>query len=211
MADVKPTRSELIKLKKRIKMAVSGHKLLKKKRDGLILEFFEVLKKAKTARSDLVLAFGVASERIRAARALHMDQDLYSLSLAVKPQQEISMATKNIMGTVVPSISSGGMQRSLAERGYGLLTTSSAVNETAASYEQLTEQVLLVAEVETTIRKLLDEIEKTKRRVNALEFEVIPRMVRTRNHIAFTLEEIERETTFRTKMIKRKLARKAAS
>ena len=65
--------------------------------------------------------------------------------------------------------------------------------------------------METTIRKLLDEIEKTKRRVNALEFEVIPRMVRTRNHIAFTLEEIERETTFRTKMIKRKLARKAAS
>lgn len=210
MAEIKPTRSELIKLKKRIKMAISGHKLLKKKRDGLILEFFEVLKDAKTAREDLILAYKDATEKMKVTRALHADNDLESLSFAVKEAPSIKMATKNIMGTVVPSITSEGMQRAPNERGYGLLSTSNAVNESASAYEQLVEQVLVVAEVETTIRKLLDEIEKTKRRVNALEFEVIPRMERTKNFIAFTLEEIERETIFRTKMIKKKLEQKAA-
>lgn len=205
MPDIQPTRSELIVLKKRIILAKSGHMLLKKKRDGLIKEFFEVLEKAKTARRDLRQAYVRARKKGNVMRALHSNLELETLSLAILPAPDISIGTKNIMGTVVPTITSEGMQKKLSERGYGLLTTSNAVNETCAAYEKLVEQILTVAEVETTTRRLIDEIGKTKRRVNALEHELIPRMVKTKDRIILRLDEIERETTFRVKMTKRKL------
>ncbi len=208
MADVKPTRSELIDLRRRIALARAGHHLLEKKRDGLVREFFTVLKGARRARREMTAAWKTAAERLDVARALHADTELESLSLAVRPCPAIEMSTKNVMGTLVPSITAGSMARPLAERGYGLLTVSSTVNEACASYGALLDKVLAVAEVETTTRKLIEEIGKTKRRVNALEFEVIPTMTRTANDISFRLDEIERETIFRTKMIKRKLEQK---
>lgn len=205
MADVNPTRSELIALKKRIALAKAGHKLLKKKRDGLIQEFFEVLKGAKTARRDLHQAYMHARKKGDIMRALQSDIELEMLSLAIQPAPDISLGTKNIMGTVVPTITSDDMQKELSGRGYGLLTTSNAVNETCAAYERLIEQILVVAEVETATRRLIEEIGKTKRRVNALEYELIPRMVRTKDRIILRLDEIERENTYRIKMVKRKL------
>ena len=208
MADVKPTRSELIDLRRRITLAKAGHHLLEKKRDGLVREFFIVLKGARRARREMIVAWKTAAERLDAARALHADTELESLSLAVRPCPAIEMSTKNIMGTLVPSITAGSMARPLAERGYGLLTVSSTVNEACGAYGMLLDRVLSVAEVETTTRKLIEEIGKTKRRVNALEFEVIPTMTKTANDISFRLDEIERETIFRTKMIKRKLEQK---
>ncbi len=192
-------------LKKRIVLAKSGHLLLKKKRDGLIQEFFEVLEKAKTARKDLRQEYVHALKTGNVMRALHSDLELETLSLAILPAPDITMDTKNIMGTVVPTITSEEIKKELGGRGYGLLTTSNAVNETCAAYERLVEQILVVAEVETTTRRLIDEIGKTKRRVNALEYELIPRMVKIRDRIILRLDEIERETTYRIKMTKRKL------
>jgi len=205
--DIKPTRSELLKLKKQIKLARSGYSLLKKKRDGLILEFFEVLKKAKTLRQELVAEYKIALEKINIARTLEGDLKVKSIAMAIKDIPDIKLMTKNIMGVKVPKIESSEIKKAFLERGYGVYN-SSAIDEAAAAYEKVVEKVLLAAEVETSMRKLLNEIEKTKRRVNALEFVVMPRLGKIKSFIMLRLEEMERENIFRMKRIKAKVQAK---
>lgn len=199
--DIKPTRSELLRVKKQIKLAKSGYNLLKKKRDGLILEFFEVLKKAKTLRQELVDEYKTALEKMNIARALEGDLKVKSIAMAIKDIPEISLETKNIMGVKVPKIKSSEIKKAFMERGYGIYN-SSAVDEAASAYEKVVEKIILAAEVETSMRKLLNEIEKTKRRVNALEFVVMPSLGKTKSFIQLRLEEMERENIFRMKRIK---------
>ena len=201
--DIKPTRSELLRLKKQIKLAKSGYSLLKKKRDGLILEFFEILKKAKTLREELVNEYKTALEKINIARTLEGDLKVNSVAMAIKEIPDLKLTAKNIMGVKVPKIESSEIQKAFAERGYGIYS-SSAIDESAAAYEKVVEKIILAAEVETSMRKLLNEIEKTKRRVNALEFVLIPNLDKVRSFIQLRLEEIERENIFRMKRIKAK-------
>jgi V/A-type H+-transporting ATPase subunit D len=199
--EIKPTRSELIKLKKQIKLAQSGYSLLKKKRDGLILEFFEILKRAKTLREELVEEYKKALSKINIARTIEGDLKVKSVASAIKKVPEVSLKAKNIMGVRVPKIETSELEKHFLERGYGVYN-SAAIDEAANSYERLVDKILVAAEVETSMRKLLKEIEKTKRRVNALEFEVIPRMDRLSNFITLRLEEMERENIFRMKRMK---------
>ncbi|KXS40539.1 V-type ATP synthase subunit D [Methanolobus zinderi] len=200
--DVKPTRSELIELKKKIKLSQSGHKLLKMKRDGLILEFFEILGKAKDVRTELDAAYEDASRMIGIANAVDGTITVKSTAFALQSKPEIELESRNIMGVVVPKIESSSVKKSINERGYGILGTSSYTDEAADAYELLVEKIILAAEIETTMKKLLDDIEKTKRRVNALEFKVIPELQESMTFIRLRLEEMERENTFRLKRIK---------
>ena len=201
--DVKPTRSELLKIKKQIKLAKSGYSLLKKKRDGLILEFFEILKKAKSLREELVNEYKTALGKINIARTLEGDLKVKSIAMAIKDIPDVRLTTKNIMGVRVPKIESGEIKKILADRGYGVYLPSS-IDEAASAYEKVVEKIILAAEVETSMRKLLNEIEKTKRRVNGLEFVVIPSLDKQKSFIQLRLEEMERENTFRMKRIKAK-------
>ena len=201
--DIKPTRSELLKLKKQIKLAKSGYNLLKKKRDGLILEFFEILKKAKSLREDLVNEYKFAFEKINIARTIEGDLKVKSIAMAIKDIPDIKLAAKNIMGVKVPKIESGEIKKAFMQRGYGIYSSSS-VDEAAAAYEKVVEKIILAAEVETSMKKLLNEIEKTKRRVNALEFIVMPQLDKVKSFIQLRLEEMERENIFRMKRIKAK-------
>src|SRR3989338_8109115 len=201
--DIKPTRSELLKLKRQIRLAKSDLNLLKKKRDGLILEFFEVLKKAKTLREELVNEYKTALEKMNIARTLEGDLKIKSIAMAIKGIPDIKLTTKNIMGVKVPKIESSEMKKAFMERGYGVYN-SSAVDEAAEAYERVVEKIILAAEVETSMRKLLNEIEKTKRRVNALEFVVITSLDKQKGFIQLRLEEMERENIFRMKRIKAK-------
>ena len=202
--DIKPTRSELLKVKKQIKLAKSGYSLLKKKRDGLILEFFEILKKAKTLRQELVDEYKIALEKMNIARTMEGDLKVKSIAMAIKEIPDIKLTTKNIMGVKVPKIESSEIKHALMERGFWVYN-SSAIDEAAEAYEKVVEKILLAAEVETSMRKLLSEIEKTKRRVNALEFVVIPRLEGNSAFIRLRLEEMERENIFRLKRIKAKI------
>ena len=108
------------------------------------------------------------------------------------------------MGVVVPQIESSSVQKSLDQRGYGVLGTSARIDEAAEAYEELIESIILAAEVETAMKKMLDEIEKTKRRVNALEFKLLPELHENKEYIEQKLEEQEREEIFRMKKIKAK-------
>ncbi len=200
--DIKPTRSELIELKKKIKLAEGGHKLLKMKRDGLILEFFELLNKAKDVRSELDAAYAAANEKIGLAKAVEGTVSIKSTAFALKDIPNIELESKNVMGVVVPKIESSQIRKSLCKRGYGIIGTSSCLDEAVEAHETLVEKIIIAAEIETAMKKLLDDIERTKRRVNALEFRVIPELTEAERFIELRLEEMERENTFRLKRIK---------
>lgn len=202
ITDVKPTRSELITTRKRIKLSISGHKLLKMKRDGLIIEFFELLPKVKDMRSQLVELYTVADKRLAVAMVVDGKSALKSAANCRQTPPQVELSENNIMGVVVPKIKVSTIQKSVEERGYGLIGTSVRIDESVHAFEKLAEKVLEAAELETTMKKLLDEIESTKRRVNALEFKVIPNLEEIASYITLRLEELERENVFRLKRIK---------
>jgi V/A-type H+-transporting ATPase subunit D len=200
--NIKPTRSELIDLKKKIKLSQGGHKLLKMKRDGLILELFEILEKAKDIRSEVEKQFALASLKIAIAKSVEGVVVVKSTAFALKDNPKLELQSKNVMGVVVPKIEASSVHKNLQDHGYGIIGTSSRIDEAVESYEILVEKIILAAEIETTMKKLLEDIEKTKRRVNALEFKVIPELGEARDFIVLRLEEMERENTFRLKRIK---------
>jgi V/A-type H+-transporting ATPase subunit D len=200
--DIKPTRSELIGLKRKIKLSERGYNILKMKRDGLILEFFKVLEKAKTTREDLQEKYKKAARMSDLANTVEGAINLKAAAFSVKETPSITLRPKNIMGVVVPEIEASKVRKGLFDRGYGLLATSSVMDETATAYEELVDAVVRSAEIETTMKRLLDEIESTKRRVNALEFKVIPELTAARDFIKMRLDEMEREELFRLKKIK---------
>jgi V/A-type H+-transporting ATPase subunit D len=202
--DVKPTRKNLMEIEDRIELSERGHDTLEQKRDGLIMEFMDILDQAKDVRSDLNDDYEHAQETIDMARAVEGDVAVRGAAAALKEHPEITSQSKNIMGVVVPQIESSRVRKRLDERGYGLLGSSSRIDETAEAYEELIETIVLAAEVETAMRKMLEEIEKTKRRVNALEFKLLPDLRENQEYIEQKLEEQEREEIFRLKKIKGK-------
>tara|TARA_B100001250_G_scaffold21397_1_gene18156 strand:- start:5 stop:592 length:588 start_codon:yes stop_codon:yes gene_type:complete len=193
---------ELIETKRKIKLSKSGYKLLKMKRDGLIMEFFELLPKVKDLRSQLSALYSDAMEKLAIAVAADGKTALVSAANCLNKAPEVELSSKNIMGVVVPSVEVTAVEKSLEDRGYGLIGTSIRVDEAVHAFEKLSEMIILAAEGETTMKKLLDEIESTKRRVNALEFKVIPNLEEVAKYISFRLEELERESIFGLKRIK---------
>ena len=202
--DITPTRSVLLDLKRRIKLSQSGHKILKMKRDGLIIEFFEVMEKARQMRAGVATDFEVAMKKITIARAIDGEVNVRSAAYALNKYPTVKLSSKSIMGMMVPKVEADSIHTDILNKGYGVLDTSAYVEEAAASFEKLLETLIRAAEVETTMKKLLDEIEKTKRRVNALEFKIIPELKESERFVKFRLEEMERENTTRLKHIKKK-------
>ena len=208
--DIKPTRSELLEIKRKIKLSQAGYKILKMKRDGLILEFFKILEEAKEIRQRVNRDYEVAMTKIAVAKAADGAIAVKSAAFALKTHPEIQLRSKNVMGLVVPEIEATSLRATSDNRGYGVIGTSTYIDEAAKAFEDLTETVIKAAEIETTMKRLLDEIEKTKRRVNALEYKVIPELKESAAFIQLRLEEMERENIFRLKRIKQKTAAAAA-
>ncbi|AIY90759.1 V-type ATP synthase subunit D [Geoglobus acetivorans] len=202
--DVQPTRMELIKLRRRITMAKKGHSLLKMKRDGLIMEFRTILEDAKKVIDEMVRSYQEAQEKLALAMAADGVIAVKSIALSVDKPPSFTLKRKNIMGVVVPVIKREKVRKSVGERNYGIIGTTARIDEAVEAYEELVDAILEVAEIETTLKRLIDEIERTKRRVNALEFNVIPRMEEAAGYITFKLEEMDRENIIRLKKIKGK-------
>jgi V/A-type H+-transporting ATPase subunit D len=207
--EIQPTRSELLEVTKKIVLTKNGHKILKLKRDGLILEFFKILDQAKDLRLEIAKRYKEAQQRIAIANAVDGVIAVRSAAYALTIHPEIQLRARNLMGVVVPDIKSSRIVAPLDERGYGIIGTSPRIDEAADAYEKLVETVVKAAELETTMKKLLDEIERTKRRVNALEFRVLPELEEIERFIRFRLDEMERDNIFRLKRIKNKTAKEA--
>ena len=202
--DVKPTRKNLMAIEDRIELSERGHDTLEQKRDGLIMEFMDILDQAQDVREDLNANYETAQRKLDMARAMEGDVAVRGAAAALHDHPEITTQSKNIMGVVVPQIESSKVKKSLDERGYGLLGSSARIDEAADAYEELLETIILAAEVETAMKKMLTEIETTKRRVNALEFKLLPDLYENQEYIEQKLEEQEREEIFRMKKIKAK-------
>jgi V/A-type H+-transporting ATPase subunit D len=202
--DITPTRSVLLDLKKKIKLSQSGYKIMKMKRDGLIIEFFEVLEKAKKMRKGVSSDYEAAMRKITIARAAEGEIAVKSAAYAIKTEPQVKLGSKSIMGMMVPKVEATSIHTKMTEKGYGVIETSAYIEEAAAAFEKLLDTLVRAAEVETTMKKLLDEIEKTKRRVNALEFKIIPELKDSERFVKFRLEEMERENTTRLKHLKKK-------
>ena len=201
--DVTPNRSVLLQLKSKIKLTQGGHKVLKMKRDGLIIEFFEVLEKAKQMRAGVSSDYEAAMEKINIATTVKGEIAVKSAAYALKADPQVKLSSKSIMGMMVPKVEADRIHTKIIDKGYGVITTSSYIEEAAMAFEKLLDTIVRAAEVETTMKKLLDEIEKTKRRVNALEFKIIPELKESERFVKFSLEEMERENTTRLKHLKK--------
>lgn len=202
--DVTPTRSVLLEVKKKIKLSKSGHKIMKMKRDGLIIEFFEVMEKAKAMRSSVVSDYEQAMEKIAIAIAVEGEIAVKSAAYALKNEPKVNVGSKSIMGMMVPKVDADMSKCTILNKGYGVISTSVYIEEASKAFEKLLVTLVRAAEVETTMKRLLDEIERTKRRVNALEFKVIPELEDAEHFIKFRLEEMDRENTIRLKFLKGK-------
>jgi len=202
--DIKPTRSELIKLKARIKQTKNGYKLLKMKRDGLFHEFRTLLSEMIEAKRDLTEAYRLAKTRIDLANAIEGGLAVRAAAIANSAHPEVEVERRNIMGVVVPKVSGTNLKSTFAERGIGFIGSSPYIDEASDSFSELIEKIVTASEMEATLKSLLAEIEATKRRVNALEFKVIPELEEAKVFIQLRLEEMEREETFRLKRFKNK-------
>lgn len=204
--DVNPTRMELIKTKERIALAKKGHKLLKQKRDALILEFFKILKKAKDLRGELAKKMAKGYNSLAVAQLYHPVHQLEKVSLDLKKDIDLDIEVKNVMGVKIPTIDVEMEHKDFIRlESYSVAGTSAKIDAAVADFDEILEMVIRLAETETAIKRLILEIEKTKRRVNALEFVLIPRLEEQKTMISFRLDEMERDSFVSLKAIKRKL------
>ncbi len=206
LAEVIPTRMELIKTKDRIKLAKKGYDLLKKKRDALIMEFFGILKKAKDLRGELTGAVGKAYDAMRLATLYHTYSEFEEVSLSLYRDINVDLTVKNVMGVKIPSIEMDVDMKPYYERpGYSPLGTSAKLDDAISSFERVLQITIELAKTETAIKRLIAEIEKTKRRVSALEHILIPRLEAQKKMITLRLDELERDSFVSLKVIKKKI------
>ncbi|BDC36410.1 MAG: V-type ATP synthase subunit D [Candidatus Methanoliparum thermophilum] len=204
----KPTRMELLNLKRREKLAEKGYKLLKEKRDALILEFLNIVKEVRTLRREAEKALEEAYKDLLIVQAELGVFNVKQIADIIPPTVEINFYSRNIMGVSVPNIEIPETTRTIMERGYGLLDTSSRLDDTAKKFEWAIKKLIMLAEIEGTVIALGEEVEKTKRRVNSLEYIMIPKLSATVRYISMRLEEMERENIPRLKKIKKILEEK---
>lgn len=193
IGSIKPTRSELLRTKKRIALAKKGHELLKKKQDSLVIEFFKLLKEIKELHTQLQQQYSAASKQLDQARALESDLRIRAAAVAVRQSAPIEVRVKNIAGVKVPQITRVEQQRD--SKAYDSLM----LQEVGTQFGEVVELILQIAAKETALRKILIEIKKTKRRAHALNHILIPELNTAKKHIQFELEERAREEFSRLK------------
>jgi V/A-type H+-transporting ATPase subunit D len=204
---------ELIKTKDRIKLAQKGHKLLKQKRDALILEFFKILKKAQDLRGKLAERMGKGYHSLALAETYHNLQEISKVSLDLRKDLEVDIEVRNVMGVKIPNITTPELEEKhfMDIDSYSVAGTSAKIDAAVEDFTEILKMVIKLAETETAMKRLILEIEKTKRRVNALEFVVIPQLDEQKNMISFRLEEMERDSFVSLKAIKRRLEKEKAA
>ena len=198
---IRPTRLEYIRTKRRIIIAKKGLKLLKLKRQALILEFFNTSKTAAALRGSLQSELIKGYETIRMAEMLAGSMRLENEAMKMSLMANLQVMSKSIMGVHIPKIV-GGQRELLAEH---LLELPTSINESIRVFQRIHNIVLEIAEKETALRKLLYEIERTKRKSNAIENVFIPKLLSALKFITFRLDEMERDTFIMLKTVKRKM------
>lgn len=211
--NVNPTRMELTKLKKRLTTAVRGHKLLKDKQDELMRRFIDLIKYNNELRKSVEVELGNSLKDFVMARALMSSEVLEEAIMYPKEKISVSVSTKNIMSVNVPEMK---FKRLLEDDEgsiypYGYANTSAELDNAIEKLYNILPKLLELAGVEKSTQLMADEIEKTRRRVNALEYMTIPRLQETIRYIQMKLEENERGALTRLMKVKSMLEKQKES
>lgn len=204
--NVRPTRLELLRTRRRIVVAKKGLNLLKLKRTALIVEFFSISKEAMRLRGDLQARIKRGYESIRLAEMMEGPTRLENISMLLADLSPVTVSTKNVMGVRTPRVDAGGYVPMSAP---DLLDLPTSVQESIRHFQGIYRVVLDIAEKENALRRLLKEIEKTKRRASAIENVLIPRLQETVRYIKFRFDEMERDAFSMLKTVKRKMEQEA--
>ncbi len=201
--NVNPTRMELTRLKKQLSTALRGHKLLKDKRDELMRQFLDMIRETKTLREEVEERLKSVNNDFVLASSVMSKEELDTALLAPKQEVYLETSTRNVMSVEIPVYSfktRTGEQSDIFS--YGFASTSFELDDAVSGLAELLPDMLKLAEMEKSVKLMADEIEKTRRRVNALEHVMIPRYQETIHFISMKLEENERASRARLMKVK---------
>ena len=202
-ATINPTRMELTRLKGRLKTATRGHKLLKDKRDELMKQFLEIVRKNRELRKKVEQGLEEANAAFTVASAIMGPEMLEQALLYPKQSVELDMKFKNVMSVNVPVYEFHTRNEDPTEvYPYGFAQTSGELDAAVDALNRVFQDMLELAEVEKTMQLLAEDIEKTRRRVNALEYVMIPEMQEKIKYITMKLDENERGNITRLMKVK---------
>lgn len=200
---INPTRMELTRLKGRLRTAVRGHKLLKDKRDELMKKFLEVVRENKELRERVEASLAKVHGSFGIAAATVSPHMLKEALILPKKEGKLDVTYKNVMSVTVPVFNLQVLSEGGADGyNYGMAFTSGELDAAARELNGILEDLVKLAEMEKTAQMLAEEIEKTRRRVNALEYIMMPRYLETIKTIKMKLEENERGNTTRLMKVK---------
>ena len=209
-ATINPTRMELTRLKGRLKTAQRGHKLLKDKRDELMKQFMDVVRENRALRKRVEEALVRAHGSFTVASAIMSPEMLEQALMYPKQSVELDMSFENIMSVDVPEyhFRTGNDDPSQIYP-YGFAQTSGELDDAVSELAGVFQDMLKLAQIEKTSQLLAEEIEKTRRRVNALEYVKIPQMQENIKYITMKLDENERANTIRLMKVKDMILKEA--
>ena len=207
---VTPTRMELTRLKGKLKTARRGHKLLKDKRDGLMKQFLETVREVRALRAEVEEELMTVHKSFTVASALMSSEALEQALLYPKQSVVLTQTTKNIMSVNVPVYDFQTRTKSDSDiYPYGFAATSGELDAAVDALGRVFRKMLKLAEIEKSAQLMAEEIEKTRRRVNALEYVVIPDTEDTIRYITMKLDENDRSTTTRLMKVKDMILKQA--
>ena len=204
--NVNPTRMELSRLKKRLNVAVRGHKLLKDKRDEMMRRFIDLIRRNKDLREKVEEELTQALGDFVLARAVMSTKTLEQAIMVPTRRVELSLNKRNVMSVDVPVIDFDVKNETSSDYPYGFAATSAELDDAIITLGKVLPRLLELAEVEKAAQMLADEIEKTRRRVNALEYVMIPQLEETIGYITMKLDENDRSSRTRLMKVKDMLA-----
>lgn len=201
---------ELTRLKKKLVTAVRGHKLLKDKRDELMRQFLDKVRENKALREEVETALVSANQNFMLARAGMPDEMLNTALLAPKQELTISAGTQNVMSVEIPDFDFKTRTPDQNDMySYGFAFTTGDLDDAILSLSEIFPKMLKLAEVEKSCQLMAAEIEKTRRRVNALEHVMIPELQTNIKYITMKLDENERSTQIRLMKVKDMMLKEA--
>ena len=208
--NVNPTRQELTRLKGRLRTSIRGHKLLKDKRDELMKQFMDVVRENRALRKKVEDGLMQAYGSFTVASALMSGEMLEQSLLYPKQSVELDMTFQNVMSVNVPVYEFKTKSQDPGEvYPYGFATTSGELDDAVDNMASVFQDMLKLAQIEKTSQLLAEEIEKTRRRVNALEYVKIPQMQSSIKYITMKLDENERANTIRLMKVKDMILKEA--
>ncbi len=194
--NVNPTRMELSKLKKKLQSARRGHKLLKDKRDELMRQFMILIKENRQLRAEVETAIAEADKYMAVAGSVMQREVLETALMIPKQEVELEVSEKNVMSVCIPEFKTKYKTSDANDiYSYGTAFTSTDLDGAVSALSEIFPKMIRLAEVEKACQLMADEIEKTRRRVNALEHIMIPDYEETIKYITMKLSENERNTT----------------